>query len=173
MNVVLNDECLETALPNVPARAVAAVIASGVGREQPLHSSAQVGVGLRTDYQVKMVGQQSVSQRIHGKPSAGVNDDLDEGVVVTGLMDDGLAAVAATEHVITHAAHRSSGSFRRILIAKGDSRVRNIRHVAFFCPLGFVIFVTSPFSGRWSPPNWSGSLLRSSHDCPRGGQRRG
>jgi hypothetical protein len=131
MIVVLNDECLETSLPNVPARAVVAVIASGVGHEQPLHPSAQVAVGLRTDHQVKMVGHQTVPQHIHGKPSAGVNDGLDESVVVTGLTEDGLAAVAAIEHVIPHAAHRGSGSSRHTLIVKGDSWLRNIQCVSF------------------------------------------
>jgi hypothetical protein len=95
MIVVLDDERLESPLPNVPAGTVMAVIASGVGHEQPLHPSAQVAVGLRTYHQVKMVRHQTVPEHIHGKPSAGVDDGLDEGVVVAGLMEYGLAAVAA------------------------------------------------------------------------------
>jgi hypothetical protein len=121
MIVVLNDERLETSLPNVPTGAVVAVIASGMSHEQPLHPSDQVAVGVRTDHQVKMVGHQTVPEHIHGKPSAGVSDGLDECVIVPGLMENGLAAVAAVEHVIPHTANRGSGSSRHTFIVKGDS----------------------------------------------------
>jgi hypothetical protein len=109
MIVVLDDERLESPLPNVPAGTIVAVLASGVGHEQPLRPSAQVAVGLSTHQYVKMILYQTVPEHIHGEPSAGVDDGLDEGFVVAGLAEDGLAAVAAVEHVIPHAARYTPG----------------------------------------------------------------
>jgi hypothetical protein len=122
----------------VPAGTVVAVIASGVGHEQPLHPSAQVAVGLGRHQQVKMVRHQTVPEHIHGKPNAGVNNGLDEGVLVTGLMEDGLAAVAAVEHVIPHAANRDSGSSWHATIVNCHPRTLNINHVPF-CLSSFVL----------------------------------
>jgi len=48
------------------AGAIAAVIASGVGPDQPLHPTAQVAVGLGADHQVEVVGHQArVMDREH------------------------------------------------------------------------------------------------------------
>ena len=69
MTVVLDDERLESPLPNVPDGTVVAVITSGMGHEQPLHPSAQVAVGLGTYHQVKMVRHQTIPEQIHGKPT--------------------------------------------------------------------------------------------------------
>jgi len=44
--VVLDREGLEAALPDMAAGAVAAVIATGVGGEQPLHPAPEVAIGL-------------------------------------------------------------------------------------------------------------------------------
>jgi hypothetical protein len=108
-----------------------AVIESGVGHEQPLHPSVQVAVGLGTHQQVKMVRHQTVPEHIHGKPSTGVDDGLDKGVLVARLMEDGLAAVAAVEHVIPHAANRGSGSSWHDTIVKHHPRTLNINYVPF------------------------------------------
>ena len=147
MIVVLDDERLESPLPNVPAGTVVAVIASGVGHEQPLHPSAQVAVSLGTHQQVTTIRYQTVPEHIHGKPSAGVDDGLDEGVLVAGLMEDGLAAVAAVEHVIQHAANRGSGSSWHAKIAMKDLFIIIILYVNLlyvyvpFCLLQSVLFV--------------------------------
>jgi hypothetical protein len=111
------------------------VIASGVGHEQPLHPSAQVAVGSGTHQHVKIVRHQTVPEHIHGKPSAGVDDGLDEGVVVAGLMEDGLAAVAAVEHVIPHAANSGSGSSWHGTIVMYHPVTLNINYVPFSVPV--------------------------------------
>jgi hypothetical protein len=56
---------------------------------------------------------------------------LDEGVVVAGFMEDGLAAVAAVEHVIPHAAKRGSGSSCHATTVKYHPRTLNITYVPF------------------------------------------
>jgi hypothetical protein len=89
--------------------------------------------------QVKMIRHQTVPEHIHEKPSAGVDDGLDEGVEVAGLMEDGLAAVAAVEHVILHAANRSSGSSWHATIVKYHPPTLNIK----ICPL-----LSYPLSSR-------------------------
>jgi hypothetical protein len=67
--------------------AVMAVIASGVGHEQPLRPAAQAADGLGADHQIEVAGHQAVSEDIPGKLGAGDDDGLDEGVVVTGLAE--------------------------------------------------------------------------------------
>jgi hypothetical protein len=36
---------------------------------------------------MEVVGHQAVPEDIHGKPGAGVDDELDEGIVVTGFVE--------------------------------------------------------------------------------------
>jgi hypothetical protein len=55
-----------------------------------------------------MVRHQTEPEHIHGKPNTGVDDGLDEGVLVAGLMEYGLAAV---EHVIPHARQQRLSQF--------------------------------------------------------------
>jgi len=79
------------------------MITLGVGHEQPSHPAAQIAIGMRPDHQVEVVGHQAVSQEIQGQAGGGIRHGLDESVVLGGLMDHGLAAIAAIENVIPHA----------------------------------------------------------------------
>jgi hypothetical protein len=69
MVVVLDGERLEPPLPDMAAGAVVAVLASGVGHEQPLHPAAQVAVGSGADHQVEVVGHQAVPEDIQREPA--------------------------------------------------------------------------------------------------------
>jgi hypothetical protein len=83
-----------------------------VGHEQPLYPAAQVADGFGPNPEVEVMGHHAVTEEIRGKPDAGVTDRLDKGVIVAGLGEDRLAAMAAIEHVIPHVADRGSGGSR-------------------------------------------------------------
>jgi len=61
---------------------------------------------------VEVLGHQAVSEDIQREPGAGVDD----GVIVSWLVEDGLAAVAAVENVVPHAAHGRFGRFFGIVL---------------------------------------------------------
>jgi hypothetical protein len=65
-----------------------------------------------------LVGHQAVPEDIQGEPGAGVDDGLDEGVIVPGLVEDRLAAVAAVENVLPLAANGGSGSSWHAIMVK-------------------------------------------------------
>jgi hypothetical protein len=119
--------------------AVMAVIASGIGFEQPLHPAAQAAIGSGADHQMDWLGHQAVPDDIHGNPGAGVDDGLDAGVVVSGLVENCLAAVAAVVDVIPHAANGGSGSSWHAIGVMDATLALNIS-----------IFVMSPFPRRLS-----------------------
>jgi hypothetical protein len=80
-------------------------------REQPLRPTSQVAIMLGPQYQVEVVGHEAIAEQVHRQASASVDHRLDEGVVIAGLAEDGLAAVAPIEGVIPHATdRRASGS---------------------------------------------------------------
>jgi len=143
MVVILNGERLEPPLSDMAAVAIAAVIASGVAHEQRLHPAAQVAVGSGADRQVEEVGHRAVPEDIHGEPVAGVDDGLDEGVIVPGLTEDGNAAVAAVEDVVLHSANGSPGSSRHAIMVKQGGLAVDIGYVPIF-GLGRPIGVAEP-----------------------------
>jgi hypothetical protein len=61
-----------------------------------------------------------------------------KGVVVAGLMEDGLVAIAAVEHVIRHAANRGSGSSWHATILKYHPRTLKINYVPFLPTVPFL-----------------------------------
>ena len=68
-------------------------------------------------YQVEVVGHEAIAEQVHRQAGACVDDRLDEGVVIAGLVEDSLAAVAPIEGVIPHATDRgASGSRHAIMI---------------------------------------------------------
>jgi hypothetical protein len=100
MVILLDRKGLETALPDVAAGMVMAVIAADVGVHQPGHPGAQVAVADRPEDQVEMVGHQAVGQDAHRPSPAGFLDQPGEGGVVGRLVDDLRACVAAIEDTI-------------------------------------------------------------------------
>jgi hypothetical protein len=80
---------------------------------------------------MEVVRHQAAPEDIPGKPGAGVDDGLDEDVVVTGLVEDSLAAVTAVEDVIPHAASGGSGSSWHAIGEVAAPLAVNIRYVPF------------------------------------------
>jgi hypothetical protein len=77
------------------------------------------------------------------QPGAGIADGLAEGVVVPGLVEDGLAAVAAVEDVVPDAADGSSGSSGYAIIVKHARSAVNIGYVPF-SPFSWVVLASVP-----------------------------
>ena len=89
MVVILDPERLDPSLPDVARGAVMAMVPPCVCRQKPLHPAPLVAILVWPDHQV--VGHQAVPQHVHENVSASVDYGLDEGVVITGLEEVGLA----------------------------------------------------------------------------------
>jgi site-specific DNA recombinase len=110
--------CLESPLPDVPRGAAMAMVAPGMRREQPLHPTSQVAIMMGPQYPMEVVGHEAIPEQVHRHAGAGVDHRLEEGIIIAGLVVDGLAAVAPIEGVIPHATDRGgSGSRHAIMIA--------------------------------------------------------
>jgi hypothetical protein len=120
-----------------------AMVALGVRREQPLHPTSQVAIMMGPQYQVEVVGHEAIAEQVHRQAGACVDDRLDEGVVIAGLVEDGLAAVArlrAWYHILPTEARAvrgmSSRSSTRCLLSI-KANVRGFARRFCFVP-GFV-----------------------------------
>ncbi len=72
MVVLLDRESLETPLPHVPARVIVPPVGADMGRQQPMHSAAEVTVSQRPERQVEVTGHDTVSQNAHGVSQFGL-----------------------------------------------------------------------------------------------------
>ena len=71
------------------------VITTHVRVLQPMHPHTEVTVLFREDDQVKMVGHEAVAKDWHGDFDTGVVEGLEEGVVITLLVKNLPAPLAA------------------------------------------------------------------------------
>ena len=92
-----------------------AMVAPGMRREQPLHPTSQVAIMMGPQYQMEVVGHEAIPEQVHRHAGAGVDHRLDEGVIIAGLVEDGLAAVAPIEGVIPHATDRGASGSRHVV----------------------------------------------------------
>jgi hypothetical protein len=67
---------------------------------------------------VEVSGHQAVSEDIQRKPGAGVDNGIDKGALVPGLVKDNLSTIATIEDVIPHAADGIAGSSWHAAILK-------------------------------------------------------
>jgi hypothetical protein len=107
--VLLGGEGAEAALGDVAAAVVVLVVAADVGGQQPHHVVAQVAVGARPEDQVEVIRQQAVGEEADRGALAGLAQQVDEGGEVAVLVEEGAAAVAPVEDVVTVAALGSAG----------------------------------------------------------------
>jgi hypothetical protein len=84
------------------------VIASDVGGQQPHHVVAEVTVFTWPETEVKVVGHEAIAEQAHGDALAGFVQEIDEGMKIAIVMEDGAAAVTAIEDVVAIAALGSS-----------------------------------------------------------------
>jgi hypothetical protein len=83
----------------VAAEFVAAVEASGVSAEEPLHPDDEVWLG-RLDYKMKMVRHQTKRMHLPGGLCASVGKGLEKGLSIKVVAEDVFASVPATHDVI-------------------------------------------------------------------------
>jgi hypothetical protein len=72
---------------------------------------------------MEVVGHQTIAQEVDRYASARVDHCLDEGVVIPGFVEDGLAAVAPVQGVIPHPADRGASSPRHLAMMPARSPV--------------------------------------------------
>jgi hypothetical protein len=72
-----------------------------------------------------------IAEDIQREPGVGVDDGLDKGAIVFGLVKDGLSAITTIEDVIPLAADGSSGSSWHASRIKQAGLSVNIRYVSF------------------------------------------
>ncbi len=79
-------------------------------------------------YQVEVVGHEAIAEQVDRQAGACVDDRLDEGVVIAGLVENGLVAVASIEGVISHATDRMSiKAYVPGFLSSSDMRNSNTR----------------------------------------------
>jgi hypothetical protein len=110
--VLLDGKSTEAALPNMAAGMVVLVVPADMGREQPHHVSAQVVVLAWPNREVKMIAHQTKSKQPHVQALARFLQQLEKGLEIAVLMENGSLAVAAVEDVITITSLGSAGSAR-------------------------------------------------------------
>ena len=82
MLVLFDRKRLESALPNVPARAVEFVVTTDVRVLQPMHPPTQIAIGGGLEHEMKVIRHQTVSQHRHRHSGAGMGDRLEKSLVV-------------------------------------------------------------------------------------------
>jgi DNA invertase Pin-like site-specific DNA recombinase len=95
----LDREALEPPLPDVAARAVAAMIPPHVRRHQPLHPAREVAVRTRPDDQVEVIRHQTPRDNPHRHALARRDHQLHKRRVVVRVVEHLRPRVAAVEHV--------------------------------------------------------------------------
>ncbi len=55
---------------------------------------------MRPQSQVEVVGHEAIAEQVDRQAGACVDDRLDEGIVIAGLVENGLAAVAPIDGVV-------------------------------------------------------------------------
>src|SRR5205085_7306761 len=102
-------ERLEAALPDVTAAAILLAVIANVSPEQPVHPLTQIAVAIWPNGQVKVVGQQAVTQEAHGHAGASVTDQIDKVEIIALAMKDLDTGIASVEDMVAEAANNSSG----------------------------------------------------------------
>lgn len=98
--VVLDQEPLESALPDMTAVVVVFPIALDMRGHEPLHPAGEVAVSKRSDDKVEMVGHQTVCQQTHRQPYRRLADRLEESLVIPRLMKNLGSGVPPIQDVI-------------------------------------------------------------------------
>ena len=114
------------------------MVAPHVGRQKPLHPTAEIPIRMRPQRQVKMIRQYAIGKDSHRNPLTGQPDQLDKRPVITVLMEYLDLRVASIDDVITNAAYRSSGRAWHMAIYLGPCWLLK-RKVE--CPLFLVLFL--------------------------------
>jgi site-specific DNA recombinase len=92
--------CLESPLPDMPARVVMPQITADVSGQQPVHPAAQVAVVTGPESEVKMIGHKAASQNSHRYAKRRLSHDFDKGLIVVGFVEHGGASVSAIEDMV-------------------------------------------------------------------------
>lgn len=112
MQVLLNRERLESALPDVAAAAMAPMVPANVRREQPLHPPREVAVVSRPQHKMKMVGHEAVAEHTYGQAFARRGKEITKGFIIGVVAKDAGPAIAAVDDVVTDSTDGSTSGSR-------------------------------------------------------------
>ena len=107
MFVILDGERLEPPLPDMPRGSIVPMISADVRRHQPLHPSTQIAIAMRPQDQMEVVRHQAQTRYPQREALTRVSDQVQERLVVFGLMEDLRPPIAPIDHVIAIPTHRS------------------------------------------------------------------
>lgn len=141
MIVFLDGKGSEAALVDMAAAVVVLVVTADMSGEQPHHVFTQIAVAAWPEDEVEMVGHQAIGEQAHGDAFASLTQQFDEGGVIAVFVEDGTAAIAPIEDMVTVAALGTSW----VAWHRSDYRVLGTRRQAkstlspflasFSCPL--------------------------------------
>ena len=98
--IFLDRKRFEPALPDVTAGPVTPQVAAHVRGHQPMHPAADIAVLARPEREVEMIGHQAVGEDAHRSANARLRHQVEERVVVIGLMEYRRPRVPPIEDVI-------------------------------------------------------------------------
>ena len=124
MAVLLNRKTFESALPHMPMTAVMLVISPNMTGHPPLHEWAENGSGGWLHHKMKVIRHETHAEHLDGKFRFGVGEQIKEGRVIAGFVEDRRAPVPPIQHMVRVPGHLSAWYPRHDLVpyAKSVSR---------------------------------------------------
>src|ERR1700722_5959116 len=110
MQIVLNWEAFVSPLIEMAAsRAMVRVMTPDVRRAEPSHVFGQIRIAARSNHQMPMVGHETKSKQIDRCSFPRLYEELTKRIIITRLVKDAHAAIAAIQNVINSSAFHSAG----------------------------------------------------------------
>ncbi len=143
---MLDRERLESALPDMSAGAVSAVIAASVRRKQPMHPPSQLAIAVGPQHGMEVAWHDTSSQSPRRQACTRLFHQLYECLIVFRAVKDLQARIAAVQHVGANLTHRSScGSRHELVLPQELVETIEKRNVPFF----LFLFSDAEFQNRF------------------------
>ena len=110
MLILFDNGAFETALPNMPRRAMVLVVMPGVCQRERLQNPTDILAWPGLEHQMKMVTDEAESKQPEGIALLGLRQRLEECQEIPGLEENGAAVIAAIECVIDQVVRDEAGS---------------------------------------------------------------
>jgi hypothetical protein len=140
------------------------LVATDMGRQQPVNPPAEVPILPGPKNQMEMVGHQAIGQDPHGLPQRCCGDHVEECLKVLVLVENLSAGIAPVEHVIAVTSGRRSRRARHDESPR--SRENHFRTAPPILPRSLGELPMSPFPRPI--PNWPMNSSRSWRGSSRG-----
>ena len=112
VSVLLDGKTFEAALPDMPLAAVVPMVAADMAGHPPLHEGTE---GIRMhglQHRMKMVRHQAKAKYLDGILALGRDEQIEEGLIVAGFVENSCATIASIQHMVGMATELSTRDAR-------------------------------------------------------------